>query len=64
MESGTYLSPWAFQRRSKEIAFATAALINDTFATSNDTQALFEFLQSVDSDVLDTAAEQYHDIVN
>ncbi|EFA00511.1 Esterase-6-like Protein [Tribolium castaneum] len=61
LQSGTFLSPWSFQRRAREIAFDTAAFINDTFKTNRDSQTLFEFLQSVDAKALDRASEQYHD---
>jgi carboxylesterase type B len=62
LESGTFLSPWAFQRRAREIAFTTAAFLNSTFETSDDSQALLEFLQSVDARDLDAAAEKYHNM--
>jgi hypothetical protein len=64
LESGTFLSPWAFQRRAREIAFTTAAFLNSTFETSDDSQALLEFLQSVDARDLDAAAEKYHNMVS
>jgi carboxylesterase type B len=64
LESGTFLSPWAFQRRAREIAFTTAAYLNSTFETSDDSQALLEFLQSVDARDLDAAAEKYHNMVS
>jgi carboxylesterase type B len=59
LQSGSFLSPWAFQRKSKEIAFATAAFLNDTFQTNSDSNALLEFLQGVDAKSLDVASEQY-----
>jgi hypothetical protein len=59
LQSGSFLSPWAFERKSREIAFTTAAFINDTFQTNTDSQALLEFLQSVDAKAIDVASEQY-----
>ncbi|XP_044270259.1 venom carboxylesterase-6-like [Tribolium madens] len=61
LQSGSFLSPWAFQRRAREIAFDTAAFINDTFKTNRDSKTLLEFLQSVDAKAIDRASEQYHD---
>jgi carboxylesterase type B len=59
LQSGSFLSPWAFQRKPKEIAFATAAFLNDTFQTNTDSNALLEFLQSVDAKSIDVASEKY-----
>jgi carboxylesterase type B len=63
-ESGTYLSAWSYQRRAREIAFATAALMNDTFLTNNNSQDLLEYLQSVPAKDLDEASDRYHDRVS
>ncbi|XP_068899696.1 carboxylic ester hydrolase-like isoform X1 [Tenebrio molitor] len=57
-ESGSFLCPWAYQRRAREYAFKTASLINEEFKTNNDSQALLEFLQSVPAKELDTASYQ------
>ncbi|XP_015837950.1 esterase FE4 isoform X2 [Tribolium castaneum] len=59
LESGSCLSPWSYQRNSRNIAFATAAILNSTFETNNDSQALLEFLQNVDAQELDAAAQKY-----
>ncbi|KAJ3652288.1 hypothetical protein Zmor_018266 [Zophobas morio] len=59
LESGSFLSPWAFQRNSRQIAFNTAAILNSTFSSSNDSTALLAFLQGVAAEDLDAAAEQY-----
>jgi hypothetical protein len=59
LQSGSFLSPWAFQRNPREIAFTTAAFINDTFQTNTDSQALQDFLQSVDAKALKLVSEQY-----
>lgn len=64
LESGSCLSPWSYQRNSRTIAFATAAILNSTFETNNDSQALLEFLQSVDARDLDAAAQKYVNDVN
>ncbi|KAJ3620299.1 hypothetical protein MTP99_004262 [Tenebrio molitor] len=64
LQSGSFLSPWAFERNSREIAFTTAAFINDTFQTNTDSQALLEFLQSVDAKAIDVASEQYANSVS
>lgn len=61
LQSGSALSPWAFQRRAREIAFTTASFLNDTFQTNNNSQDLLDFLLSVEARDLDAAAKQYHD---
>ncbi|XP_044252791.1 juvenile hormone esterase-like [Tribolium madens] len=61
LESGSFLSPFAFQRRAREIAFATAAFINDTFETTENSEELFEFLKGVDAKDLDLASQKYHE---
>ncbi|RZC35598.1 COesterase and/or Abhydrolase 3 domain containing protein [Asbolus verrucosus] len=60
LQSGSSLSPWAFQRRAREIAFDTAAFLNATFIDNRNSQALLSFLLTVDAEKLDTASEQYH----
>ncbi|XP_068899714.1 cholinesterase 2-like isoform X2 [Tenebrio molitor] len=57
-ESGSFLCPWAYQRRAREYAFKTASLINENFKTNNDSQALLEFLQSVPAEELDEVSYQ------
>ena len=64
LESGSFLSPWADQRNARRIAFETAGILNSTFSTSEDSNALLEFLQSVSADDLDAAARQYRESVN
>ncbi|KAJ3652657.1 hypothetical protein Zmor_018604 [Zophobas morio] len=59
LESGSFLSPWAYQRRARQISFATAAFLNSSFAESDDSQALLDYLLTVDARTLDSAAEQY-----
>ncbi|RZB40323.1 COesterase and/or Abhydrolase 3 domain containing protein, partial [Asbolus verrucosus] len=58
LQSGSSLSPWAYQRNAREVAFATAALINDTFSTNNDSAELLNFLRTVDANVLTAAAQK------
>ncbi|RZC33822.1 COesterase and/or Abhydrolase 3 domain containing protein, partial [Asbolus verrucosus] len=64
LESGTAINPWAYQRRAREVAFATAALINDTFSNSNDSVALLDFLLGIDAKELKKAGKEYSDSVN
>jgi predicted Zn-dependent peptidase len=52
-----------FQRNSRSIAFGTAALLNSTFESSSDSEALLQFLQSVDAEEINTAAEEYNNLV-
>ncbi|XP_063925052.1 carboxylic ester hydrolase-like [Zophobas morio] len=59
LESGSFLSPWAYQRRARQISFATAAFLNSSWADSDDSQALLDYLLTVDARTLDSAAEQY-----
>jgi carboxylesterase type B len=63
LESGSFLCTGMFQRNSRSIAFGTAALLNTTFEGSNDSEALLQFLQSVDAEELNTAAEEYNNLV-
>ncbi|KAJ3667200.1 hypothetical protein Zmor_002600 [Zophobas morio] len=63
-QSGSFLSPWSLQRKARKIAFQTAAFINETFKTSNDSQELYEFLLSVSADELDKAAFQVNQLEN
>jgi carboxylesterase type B len=63
LESGSFLCTGMFQRNSRSIAFGTAALLNSTFEGSNDSEALLQFLQSVDAEELNTAAEEYNNLV-
>jgi hypothetical protein len=59
LQSGSFLSIWAFQRNPKDIAFAAAAFLNDTFQTNTNSNDLLEFLQNVDAKDIDVASEQY-----
>jgi carboxylesterase type B len=63
LASGSFLSPWALQRNARSIAFGTGALLNSTFESNNDSQALLQLLQSVDAEDLITAADEYNDLV-
>lgn len=56
MESGTALVPWAYQRNQTEISFKTAAIIDEQFTSSRDSELLLQVLQSVDAKSLDNAA--------
>ncbi|ERL86508.1 esterase FE4 [Dendroctonus ponderosae] len=55
MESGSALSPWAYQRNQTEITYRTAQLIDPSF-TSGDSSELLEFLQSVPAAAIDNAS--------
>ncbi|RZC35306.1 COesterase and/or Abhydrolase 3 domain containing protein, partial [Asbolus verrucosus] len=59
LESGVSIMPSVYQRRAREIAFAAAAFINDTFTNSNDSAALLDFLLTVDAEDIKDAARQY-----
>ncbi|XP_068902411.1 carboxylic ester hydrolase-like [Tenebrio molitor] len=63
LQSGSFLSPWSLQRNARSIAFGTAALLNSTFESSNDSESLLQFLQSVDTEELITAANTYNNFV-
>lgn len=56
LESGSFLSPWAYQRRSREYAFTTAGLLDEEVGNSNDSQNLLKFLRSVSAEDLDKAS--------
>ncbi|KAJ3652347.1 hypothetical protein Zmor_018322 [Zophobas morio] len=59
LESGSSLCPWAIQREARKIAFGTAAIRNSTFSDSDDSAALFDYLQSLDAADLDQTAQEY-----
>ncbi|KYB29071.1 Esterase-6-like Protein [Tribolium castaneum] len=59
-QSGSFLSPWSFQRNSRQIAFQTASYINETFKTNNDSKELRKFLLTVTADELDKASYRVH----
>jgi hypothetical protein len=63
LESGSFLSPWSLQRNARSIAFGTAALLNSTIGSSNDSQALLQLLQSVDAEELNTISGEYNNLV-
>jgi carboxylesterase type B len=63
-ESGSFLSPWSFQRRAREIAFKTAGFINETFNDSDNSTELLAFLSAVTADELDKASYQVHQLVD
>ncbi|XP_050301907.1 venom carboxylesterase-6-like [Anthonomus grandis grandis] len=55
LESGSALSPWAYQRNETEITFMTAQLINSSFTSRNTTEVL-QFLQSASAIDIDNAS--------
>ncbi|EFA02259.2 juvenile hormone esterase-like [Tribolium castaneum] len=55
-ESGSFLSPWAYQRNARNYAFTTAGLIDEVVGKSNDSQTLLDFLRSVSAKELDQAS--------
>lgn len=64
LESGTFLSTGMFQRNSRKVAFGTAATLNSTFESSDDSQALLDFLLTLDAEDLNEAANQYNAAVS
>jgi carboxylesterase type B len=63
LESGSFLSPWSMQRNARSIAFGTAALLNSTIGSSNDSQALLQLLQSIDAEELNSISGEYSNLV-
>ncbi|RZB39577.1 venom carboxylesterase-6-like, partial [Asbolus verrucosus] len=63
-ESGSFLSPWSFQRRAREIAFKTASFINETFNYNNDSEDLYRFLRDLPAEELDEASFRLHQLEN
>lgn len=59
LESGTALVPWGYQRNQTEISFKTAAIIDNQFTSSRDSESLLQVLQSVDAKILDNAALEF-----
>ncbi|KAJ8983203.1 hypothetical protein NQ317_016424 [Molorchus minor] len=59
-ESGSFLSPWAFQRNQVEITYQTAAYINDSITSDTvSTSDLLDFLLSVPAKDLDVASYNF-----
>ncbi|XP_066255062.1 esterase FE4-like [Euwallacea similis] len=58
LESGSALSPWAYQRNETEVTYQTAQLIDPDFTSKNSTE-LLEFLQSVPAASIDKASAQF-----
>lgn len=63
LESGTALSPWAFQRNARKIAFKTASFLNDSFTSNGNSEELLEFLLTVQAEDLAKAAVEYSQYV-
>ncbi|XP_064215899.1 esterase E4 [Tribolium castaneum] len=59
LESGSFLCPWSFQRNPRNEAFGFATIMNSTFETNKDSQALLEYLQSVETVEILDAANKY-----
>ncbi|CAG9857131.1 unnamed protein product [Phyllotreta striolata] len=55
-QSGTILSPWAYQRHHTEYAYELGSFLDPAFTTENTTQELMEYLQSVPPKELNEAA--------
>lgn len=55
-ESGSALSPWAYQRDQVEITYQTAALLNPDFNENRNSTQLLEFLQTVSGKEIDEAS--------
>ncbi|KAJ8977381.1 hypothetical protein NQ317_001982 [Molorchus minor] len=59
-QSGSALTPWAFQRHAKDIAYQLAAQFDPTFNKSRTSQELLEFLQSVPGEDISNMATTFH----
>ncbi|XP_030749181.1 acetylcholinesterase-like isoform X2 [Sitophilus oryzae] len=58
LESGSALSPWAYQRDQVEISYRTAGILNSDFNTNNrNSTQLLEYLQSVTGKEIDGASK-------
>ncbi|XP_023310706.1 venom carboxylesterase-6 [Anoplophora glabripennis] len=55
-ESGTVLTPWSYQRYARDIAYQTAAAIDNSFTTKNTSQELLTLLQGVSAKELQAVA--------
>ena len=55
LESGTFLVPYSITRNARKTIFDAAASLNSDFETNNDSQALLEYLRTVDAKDLDRA---------
>ncbi|KAF7273186.1 hypothetical protein GWI33_014105 [Rhynchophorus ferrugineus] len=58
LESGSALSPWAYQRNQVEISFQTAAVLNQEFAENRNSSDLLEYLQSISGKEIDVASAE------
>ncbi|XP_076264549.1 esterase FE4-like isoform X1 [Rhynchophorus ferrugineus] len=59
LESGSALSPWGYQRNHVEIAYKTAAILNEAFnETNTNSTELLSFLKTVPARDLDAASFQ------
>ncbi|XP_050306188.1 venom carboxylesterase-6-like [Anthonomus grandis grandis] len=56
MESGSAISPWAYQPDQVEITYKTAAILDSKFETNRNSSELLEFLQAVSARELDRAS--------
>ncbi|CAG9828981.1 unnamed protein product [Diabrotica balteata] len=56
--SGSLLTPWAYQKDSKAIAYKLAEFINPSFDPSASTAELVAYLRSVPADVLNNASSR------
>lgn len=64
LQSGSPLSSMGYQRDSRTIAFKTAALLNETFLSNNNSNDLVDYFQKLDAKDLDEVSKKYHDLVN
>ncbi|KAJ8977382.1 hypothetical protein NQ317_001983 [Molorchus minor] len=59
-QSGSALSPWAYQRHAKDIAYQLAAQFDPTFNRNRTSLELLELLQSVPEENITAVAESLH----
>ncbi|KAG5877342.1 hypothetical protein JTB14_030713 [Gonioctena quinquepunctata] len=55
-ESGSVLSPWAYQRDFKKYAYDLGSLINPDFDKASDSKALLDFLRNASAEKVNEAA--------
>lgn len=63
LQSGTSITSLNYQRDPRTIAFKTAALLNETFLTNNDSNALVDYFLNLEAKDLDSVSQKYHDLV-
>ncbi|XP_060525791.1 venom carboxylesterase-6-like [Cylas formicarius] len=62
LESGSALSPWAYQRDQRAYTFRTAALLDPKFISSNDSKQVLDFLLNATARDIDGASQQIYNL--